>query len=49
VMTRMNQPYAGTVLNQALPGMYVDIIRIGLPQRDAQDHRKLWGRAYALP
>jgi hypothetical protein len=42
-MTAIDHPHGQQALDRALPGLYVDKIRFGLPEKDARDHRKIYG------
>jgi hypothetical protein len=44
----MEQPQAGAVPNRALPGIYVDKILFGLPEKDARDYRKLFSACLSI-
>jgi hypothetical protein len=47
-MTAMEQPHHQMTLDRALPGLYIDKIRFGLPERESRNHRKIFGACVAI-
>lgn len=47
-MTTMDRPSHQKTLDRALPGMFVDKILFGLPQRESRNHRKIFGACVAI-
>ena len=47
-MTGIDEPERPAALNRALPGMYVDKILFGLPQKEAGDHREVYAACVSI-